>query len=78
LITKGDANEAEDLSPVDKDRVVGKLFFSVPRAGALFEQSARKLWICFSVCLLLLNTAVLLSSREVKIQEKSIEEKEKT
>ncbi len=32
-ITKGDANNTEDTSPVAQERIVGKVVFSVPKVG---------------------------------------------
>ncbi len=33
FITKGDANNTEDTSPVAQERIVGKVVFSVPKVG---------------------------------------------
>ena len=35
IVTKGDANNAEDMTPVTKDRFVGKTVFSIPKAGRI-------------------------------------------
>ena len=35
FITKGDANEKEDLAPVEYDRYMGKVTLALPRLGAL-------------------------------------------
>lgn len=35
FITKGDANEKEDLSPVSYDRFIGKVIFHVPLLGSI-------------------------------------------
>lgn len=37
LITKGDANDAEDSAPATKDRIIGEVQFSVPLVGYLIE-----------------------------------------
>lgn len=33
FITKGDANNAPDLMPVEKSQILGKVVFTVPKAG---------------------------------------------
>lgn len=38
LRTKGDANATEDAQPVDASRLRGRLWFSVPKAGLIFER----------------------------------------
>lgn len=38
LITKGDANSSEDLFPVGYDQVVGKVMFSIPYIGSIFNR----------------------------------------
>lgn len=35
ITTKGDANEIEDLNPIDADRVEGKVLFSIPLLGLI-------------------------------------------
>ena len=42
LITKGDANDAQDSSSVSSDRVVGKVNISVPYVGYFVEFSKSK------------------------------------
>ena len=37
FITKGDANEKEDLMPVDYDQLAGKVIYSVPVLGSLLS-----------------------------------------
>ena len=36
LITKGDANEAEDISPVSYAQVIGKVTLTIPVLGGIF------------------------------------------
>lgn len=38
IITKGDANSAEDLFPVRYDQVVGKVVLSIPVLGSIFNR----------------------------------------
>lgn len=40
IITKGDANEAEDMNPVEYDRVVGKVTLSIPVLGSILAAVA--------------------------------------
>ena len=37
LITKGDANQTEDMTPVPYENVIGKVIRSIPAAGAVAE-----------------------------------------
>jgi len=37
LRTKGDANSAEDAQPVDAGRLRGRLWFTMPKAGLVFD-----------------------------------------
>ena len=36
--TKGDANATEDAQPVDASRLRGRLWFSIPKAGLIFDR----------------------------------------
>lgn len=38
LRTKGDANDTEDAQPVDASRLRGRLWFSIPKAGLIFDR----------------------------------------
>lgn len=40
FITKGDANEQEDVTPVEYDRLIGKVVFSVPVLGSILAAVA--------------------------------------
>jgi signal peptidase len=37
IITKGDANNAEDPDPVTKENYIGKTVFAIPHIGRLFD-----------------------------------------
>lgn len=37
FITRGDANNVNDSNPLEKDRVIGKVIFSIPFLGFIFE-----------------------------------------
>lgn len=72
LVTKGDANEAEDMNSVPYNRVIGKVVFHLPILGkfmVLYTSSIGKLYmICFAVSGALLN--VLGSMMRKKQNEK--------
>lgn len=58
FITKGDANEKEDVTPVDYDRLIGKVVFSLPILGNLLAIVAEPAGKILAVCLIV--AAVLL------------------
>ena len=63
-ITKGDANENADFSPVSKDQVIGKFAFSIPCLGfvmAEIQQNRILLLPIVSVALLIILFEKLLS-----------------
>ena len=37
VLTKGDANEEADFSPVSRDSIIGKYLFSIPYLGYVYE-----------------------------------------
>ena len=59
FVTKGDANEGEDLSTVKYDQLIGKVVFHLPVLGQLlmlFSTGVGKIYIiCFAACGALLN-----------------------
>lgn len=56
FITKGDANNSEDLHPVPFENVVGKVVFIIPQAGAAiqFLQTPLGMTILLGIALLML------------------------
>ena len=46
LITKGDANDGEDLAPVSAEQVLGTVIFTIPFLGymAAFMKTKRQFW----------------------------------
>nr|MBO1339462.1 signal peptidase I [Enterococcus sp. 665A] len=54
--TKGDANNTEDLDPVQKENIIGKYVGRVPKAGEiiLFSKTPLGMLICIGLPLLLL------------------------
>lgn len=49
FITRGDANNTEDPSVLEKDRIIGKLAFSIPYIGTLFRGLSSELGIAVLV-----------------------------
>ena len=66
LITKGDANDAEDIAPISRDKVIGKTVFSVPFVGYVIERVRGKLLMYVAALIILLNVMMnlLLSGAE--------------
>ncbi len=60
FITKGDANEKEDVTPVDYDRLIGKVVFSMPVLGSVLAVVAAPVGKMAIVCLIV--AAILLRS----------------
>ena len=56
FITKGDANNSEDLHPVPFDNVVGKVILIIPKAGAViqFLQTPLGMTILLGIALLMI------------------------
>lgn len=52
FITKGDANEKEDVTPVDYDRLIGKVVFSMPVLGSILAIVAEPVGKIGTVCLI--------------------------
>jgi len=75
FITKGDANEVKDISPISFDRLIGKCVLSIPLLGylSLFMQNASGRYIVLTafVALLLLMLLPELFRQNSK-QSKSI------
>ena len=59
FITKGDANEKEDMLPVPYGNVIGRAVFTMPKAGDLLERlttsAGRTVAVCLIFAGLLLN-----------------------
>ncbi len=53
FITKGDANEKEDMLPVPYENVIGRAVFTVPVLGALLEKAASPTGKAAAACLVL-------------------------
>ena len=68
FITKGDANEQEDVTPVDYDRLIGKVVFSMPVLGSLLAIVAEPVGKIAAVCLIV--AAVLLRIVGERLEKK--------
>lgn len=70
FITKGDANNAEDRTPVTADRLVGGYQFKISGAGnvAMFMQTTAGLVVCVIVPLVLLIAYDVIRRRRFEIQ----------
>lgn len=55
LITKGDANDVEDLTLVSGEQIVGSFRFSIPMAGYVIAQLNRKAIVVVIAWIFLLN-----------------------
>ncbi|MGD8192669.1 signal peptidase I [Brevibacillus ginsengisoli] len=78
LITKGDANDGKDTSPVSKDRVIGKVQYSVPYAGYVIEFIKSKLGMLLFLAgpgLYLIISQIIKLFRIMKQQEAANEAK---
>ncbi|MHC5229556.1 signal peptidase I [Enterococcus sp. LJL99] len=61
IITKGDANQSND-PPITADRVVGKVIFSVPKAGNILDFVREEFWACLVSVLSLYGFFLVLKS----------------
>lgn len=76
FITKGDANEKEDVTPVAYDNLIGKVVFSIPVLGSMLAVVTQPLGKAAVVCLIV--AAVLIKTIGERLQknyEKSHEKK---
>ncbi len=62
FITKGDANEKEDLTPVTYDRLIGKVVLSIPFLGRVLTMISGTSGKIFVACLIVL--ASFLTTRD--------------
>lgn len=54
-VTKGDANDVEDMSLVEEDQIIGTYLFQLPKAGYFLAWLERKRLIAAAFWILLLN-----------------------
>ncbi len=79
FITKGDANNAEDQLPVEKENVIGKFWFRIPKMGdaILFAQTPVGMLVVIGVPIILyiLLDMILRARQNKKDKQKADEEK---
>lgn len=63
FITKGDANDSEDLAPIRQDQIVGTSMFSIPFAGYIAAKLKQKVVLVIIVWVVLLNTLSIILTR---------------
>ena len=66
IVTKGDANEMPDLSPVNLEQIVGKYVFCIPGVGRLMIGKGRILLLSGMGVIVLLNIAAVFFTTEKK------------
>lgn len=66
FITRGDANNTNDPNPVTKDRVIGKIVFSIPLIGLIFKALSNPIAIAIIV---LIGIAWILIPKLIKKEE---------
>lgn len=71
--TKGDANENNDLAPVTKEQIQGKVAFFIPGVGQMLGMLQRHKLLSLGV-LALLNCAVLCLCYHAKTKKVSMKE----
>ena len=66
LLTKGDANDMPDPSPVQRDQIIGKYIFCIPKLGRLMNGRGRYFFMAGVLAVVLLNigAALLLSGKK--------------
>lgn len=79
--TKGDANDSEDSTEIRKDRIIGKVLFSVPYIGYILDTAKKPIGFAVLVgvpVLLIVYDEILNIYREVKkMRARKREKKEK-
>lgn len=66
--TKGDANEVEDPLPVNAERLIGKVIFSIPYAGYVFSYARTQNGVV--IILVLASLIILAELLRIQIREK--------
>lgn len=74
-ITKGDANETQDLKPVAPEQIMGKYMFTVPYAGFVLAKIQDKPLVILPILALLLAILLVSSTLEDAVKEKGVEMK---
>lgn len=78
LITKGDANDAEDLAPVPRQSVIGKTVFSVPYVGYVIKTLKGRMMIYIVALFVLAHIMIgILQSEDSETEDEKDSTKEK-
>lgn len=65
-ITKGDANDVEDMAPVSQEQIVGTYACSIPEAGFVMAKLGHKQLSVIAVWIILLNICSLVMTRYIE------------
>ncbi|MBX8939275.1 signal peptidase I [Enterococcus gilvus] len=76
--TKGDANNTEDIDPVQKKNIIGKYMLRVPKVGdlILFSRTPLGMLICIGIPILMLLSYDFVAKRLTRREEEKINKKE--
>lgn len=76
--TKGDANNTEDIDPVQKKNIIGKYMLRVPKVGdlILFSRTPLGMLICIGLPILMLLSYDFVAKRLTRREEEKIKKKE--
>ena len=76
--TKGDANNTEDIDPVQKKNIIGKYMLRVPKVGdlILFSRTPLGMLICIALPILILLSYHFVAKRLTRREEEKINKKE--
>ena len=76
--TKGDANNTEDIDPVQKKNIIGKYMLRVPKVGdlILFSRTPLGMLICIGLPILMLLSYDFVAKRLTRREEEKINKKE--
>ncbi len=82
LVTKGDANEDNDINSVEYEQFLGKITFSIPYLGMILQGAASTSGKVAAVCLIIIavllhSIAGLLKGTNSKTKEGTVKKKEK-
>ena len=65
-ITKGDANDIEDMAPVSQEQIVGTYAYSIPKVGFVMAKLGHKQLSVIAVWIILLNLCSLVMARYIE------------
>lgn len=77
FITKGDANDSADLSPITKEQIVGIYKYQIPKVGYLISKLNKKVIVVIIMWIILLNAGSIVLSSVFSEKDTKSEVKEK-